>query len=202
MADTTPLPATPTVVPTPPLSAEAKAFRFWLCRLPWSFTVLQPALLYCIINSQHNTELIKLDRNSIIAFVFTSFFIFPILGFYRYKKIVLEKLPFLSTEEMKKIAKTFSLKTIKLNSIYIFYLIFIFFVPLAIIISKNPSYLFIELSAASLIWSSILFFIFIPFFFLPTIIIFNIIFFKIAIIGWKLHMRIIRSLKPKTDTRL
>lgn len=202
MADTTPPPATPTVTPPPPLSAEAKAFRFWLCQLPWSFTVLQPAFLYCITKSQHNTELIKLDRDSIIGFVVTSLFIFPVLGFYRYKKIVLEKLPYLSTEEMKKTAKTFPLKTIKLNWIYIVYIIFILLAGVTSAILKSPSYLFIELSVASILWSSILFFVFIPFFFLPTIILLNFVFFKMAIIGWKLHMRILRLLKPKTDTRI
>lgn len=111
MADTTP-------PPTPPLSAEAKAFRFWLCRLPWVvfFAITSTMLLDALMGDPRYPDLTSFnlfaDKLQGIAF----FMLFmPLVGYIRLSWRVLTKLSTLSTSQMGLIAWTSSVRVVWLS---------------------------------------------------------------------------------------
>lgn len=118
MADTTPPPATPTVTPPPPLSAEAKAFRFWLCRLPWVvfFAITSTMLLDALIGDPRYPDLtsFNLFANKIQGIAFFMLFM-PLVGYIRLSRRVLTKLSTLSTSQMRLIAWTSSVRVVWLS---------------------------------------------------------------------------------------
>jgi len=118
MADTPPPPATPTVTPPPPLSTEAKAFRFWLCHLPWVvfFAITSTMLLATLIEDPRYPDLtpLKLFANKLQGIALFMLFM-PLVGYIRLSWRVLTKLSTLSTGQMRLIAWTSSVRVVWLS---------------------------------------------------------------------------------------
>jgi hypothetical protein len=112
-AETSPTP------PPAPLSAEARAFRFWLCRLPWVvfgvgvILFLLNAVMGDPSNKNFATPLEALIDQvyGILAFMVAM----PLIGYIRLSWRVLTKLSTLSTSQMRLIAWTSSVRVVWLS---------------------------------------------------------------------------------------
>jgi len=111
MADTTP-------PPSAPLSAEAKAFRFWLCRLPW--VVFGVGVILFLLNAVGDPsnknfatplEALIDQVYGILAFMVAM----PLIGYIWLSWRVLTKLSTLSTSQMGLIAWTSSVRVVWLS---------------------------------------------------------------------------------------
>jgi hypothetical protein len=118
MADTTPPPASTTVAPHSPLSAEAKAFRFWLCRLPWVvfFAITSTMLLDALMGDPRYPDLTSFNLFADKIQGIALFMLFmPLVGYIRLSWRVLTKLSTLSISQMRLIAWTSSVRVVWLS---------------------------------------------------------------------------------------
>ena len=107
MADTIP-------PPSAPLSAEAKAFRFWLCRLPWVvFGIFVAVAVVAGINNDSLSQ-VRGWQNGLEAVALIMLFM-PLVGYIRLSWRVLTKLSTLSTSQMRLIAWTSSVRVVWLS---------------------------------------------------------------------------------------
>ena len=111
MADTPP-------PPSAPLSAEAKAFRFWLCRLPWVvfFAITSTMLLDALMGDPRYPDLTSFNLFADKLQGIALFMLFmPLVGYIRLSWRVLAKLSTLSISQMRLIAWTSSVRVVWLS---------------------------------------------------------------------------------------